>query len=162
MTDLDQQMGELLGLDGVLSVCLVHWHEGRALVCHGADDTGRAAQTAAVVRAVAEGPLQQGRTVEEIVVTDGGHHMIYTVLARAGLCLQVRMDRERGSLGRVLHRLRRLADEAQPPVPDVRRRRGTPDPGTAATTVERSVLVRVLSALRELSVGSPRAGEVVG
>ncbi|WP_238581020.1 hypothetical protein [Streptomonospora alba] len=161
MIDLDQQMREVLGLDGVLSVCLVHWREGRALACHGADDTARAAQTSAVVRAVAEGPLQQGRTVEEVVITDGSHHLIYTVLAHAGLCLQVRMDRERGSLGRALHLLRRLAEEAQPPIPEIRRKRGTPAPAPAATDVERPVLIRVLNALRELSVGSARVGEVV-
>ncbi|GAA1782047.1 hypothetical protein [Streptomonospora arabica] len=160
MIDLDQQMREVLRLDGVRSVCLVHWHEERAVAWHGADDRALAAQTAAVVRAVADGPLEQGRTVEEVVLTERGDHLIYTVLARPGLCLQVRMGRDQGSLGLVLHRLRRVAEEARPQLPDVRRRRGTPAPA-APTTVERPVLLRVLNALRELSTGSDRTAEVV-
>ncbi|QBI52036.1 hypothetical protein EKD16_01095 [Streptomonospora litoralis] len=150
----------MLHLDGVLSVCLVNWHEVRALACYGADDTARAPQAAALVRAVVEGPLEHGRTVEDMVVTEGGHHLLYAVLDPSGLCVQVRMDRA-GSLGLARHRLRCLVEQARkPPSPDVRRERGTPAPA-AVTTVERPVLVRVLNALRELSTGSARVGEVV-
>ncbi|GAA1111130.1 hypothetical protein [Nocardiopsis composta] len=158
----DQQISELLQMTGVVSVCLVELRDGGAVLCFGADDTARAAEARAVLRTLADGPLCREQRIEDVVITEGGHHLLYAAVPGTERCLQVRMVRDRGSLGFVLHRLRAAAraaaESGPPPGPGARRRSGpAPDP---VGRVERPVLERVLAALRSLSTGRPHSATV--
>ncbi|OOC55585.1 MULTISPECIES: hypothetical protein [Nocardiopsis] len=166
---LDQQMREMLETPGVHSVCLVDWRGGHILMHAGADD--RATDTAEIVRAIRGGPLCAAQALEDVVVTDADHHLLFAVLEDSDLCVQVRMSSTEGNLGFALRGLRRLARTArvppQPPQsPQPRRdsdhppRRGRDRPRPAARVaapVDRRVLERVVTALRSLSVDGSRS-----
>lgn len=157
---IDQQMREMLHTPGVRSVCLVDWRGGRTMTCVGVED--RAAETAAILAAITGGPLRHAGAVEDVVVTDADHHLLFAVLNDPSLCVQVRMERDEGNLGFALRRLRGLARTAQaPPSQGPPRRGGRPHTVARATTVDRSVLHRVLAALRTLAAARPRTGTAV-
>ncbi|WP_150236829.1 hypothetical protein [Nocardiopsis quinghaiensis] len=168
----DQQLREMLDTSGVHSVCLVDWRGGRVLTHAGADDP--ATETAEMLRAIRGGPLCAAQTLEDVVVTDADHHLLFAVLEDSSLCVQVRMSRTEGSLGFTLRQLRRLARTARvPPLPPPppppppprndsdhppRRGRDRPRPtARTATPVDRRVLERVVTALRSLSVDRSRS-----
>ncbi|MFD6950990.1 hypothetical protein A6A08_20580 [Nocardiopsis sp. TSRI0078] len=162
----DQQLREMLETPGVRSVCLVDWRGGRVLTRVGADD--RATDTAEILRAIRGGPLCAAQALEDVVVTDADHHLLFAVLEDSDLCVQVRMGRTEGNLGFALRRLRRLARTARvpprlpPPRSDSdhppRRDRDRPRPAArTATPVDRRVLERVLTALRSLPVDRSRS-----
>ncbi|WP_159943969.1 MULTISPECIES: hypothetical protein [unclassified Nocardiopsis] len=159
----DQQLREMLETPGVRSVCLVDWRGGRTLVRVGADD--RATDTAAILHAIHAGPLCATQTLEDVVVTEADHHLLFAALKDSDLCLRVRMSRAEGNLAFALRRLRRLARTARvpPPAPGgggqpPRRDRDRPRTGArAASPVDRRVLERVLTALRALPVDRSRS-----
>lgn len=163
MHAIDQQMREMLQTPGVRSVCLVNWRDGRVLNWVGSDEGDRVAGTAAILQAIHGGPLCATQVLEDVVVTEGEHHLLFAVLRGSEFCVQVRLDRCRGSLGFALHRLRNLADTAEVPRREQRRppRRGGQVRPRALVAVERPVLERVLTALRSLSLGRARTGTVV-
>ncbi len=165
MLAIDQQMREMLQTPGVCSVCLVDWREGRALEGVGRDETDAVADTSAILRAIHGGPLCAAQAVEDVVVTGGGHHLLFAVLRGSEFCVQVRVEQDAGSLGFALRRLRDLADNAEVPSRDQgrppRRGRGRQIRPRALVTVDRPVLERVLTALRSLSLGRGRTGTVV-
>ena len=68
MHAIDQQMREMLQTPGVRSVCLVDWRGDRALSHVGEDDGTSGA--AAMLQAIAGGPLCAAQTVEDVVVTE--------------------------------------------------------------------------------------------
>ncbi|MEU1897089.1 hypothetical protein ABZ512_01855 [Nocardiopsis dassonvillei] len=155
----EQQLREMLQTPGVRSACLVDWRRGHVLAHAGADDP--AADAAAILRAVREGPLCADQRVEDVVVTDTDHHVLFAVLEGSDLCVRVRMGRTEGSLGFTLRRLRDLVRTARVPPPrddtDRPPRRDLPRPAApAVASVDRKVLERVLTALRTLSVDRPR------
>lgn len=160
MRAIDRQMRELLQEPGVRSVHLVDWRSGRTLVHVGDED--RPDDAVAILRAVHAGPLCTGQDMEDVVVSDAGHHVLTAVLAGDGdLCLRARVSRDGDGLGLALRHLRRLArtarvqaprrDRGRPPLPD----RGPVPRPRAAVPVDRGVLERVLSALRTLSTDRP-------
>jgi hypothetical protein len=158
----DQQMREMLETPGVHSVCLVDWRGGRILVHAGADD--RATDTAEIIRAIRGGPLCAAQALEDVVVTDADHHLLFAVLEGSDLCVRVRMDRTEGNLDFALRDLRRLVRTARAPTPRSgsdhphRRDRDRPRPAArGAAPVDRRVLERVVTALRSLSVGRVRS-----
>ncbi|GAA1082547.1 hypothetical protein [Nocardiopsis metallicus] len=165
MLAIDQQMREMLQTPGVCSVCLVDWRDNRVLNCVGSDESDRVTGTSAILQAIHGGPLCASQVVEDVVVTEGDHHLLFAVLRGSEFCVQVRLDRNRGSLGFALHRLRNLADTAEVPRREQdrppRRGRGGQVRPRALVTVERPVLERVLTALRSLSLGLFRTGTVV-
>ena len=116
MLAIDQQMREMFQTPGVRSVCLVDWRHGRALDCVGGDETDGVTATVAILRAVHGGPLRSGRSLEDVVVTEGDHHLLFAVLRGSELCVQVRVDRGRGDLAFVLRRLRELVGAAGAPL----------------------------------------------
>ncbi|WP_017610697.1 hypothetical protein [Nocardiopsis xinjiangensis] len=162
MLAIDQEMRELLRTPGVRSVCLVEQSTGHTLTTVGEAD--RTADAVELLAAVTEGPLRHVGTVEDLVVTDHDHHLLFAPLHRSDLCLRVRMDRRRGNLALALRRLRGLARTEQPPrprPPDLPRRdehdetpRRRP---RVAAGVDRGVLERVLAGLRTLAVPEPKA-----
>ncbi|CAL9527907.1 hypothetical protein SUDANB121_03993 [Nocardiopsis dassonvillei] len=160
MRAIDRQMRELLQTPGVRSVHLVDWRSGRTLVHVGDED--RTEDAVAILRTVHAGPLCAAQDLEDVVVSDAGHHVLAAVLAgSADLCLRVRVSRAGGNLGSALRDLRRLArtarlpaprrDDDRPPLPG---RGPVPRPRTAVP-VDRGVLERVLAALRTLSTDRP-------
>lgn len=160
MLAIDQQMRELLQTPGVRSVCLVDWRGGRTMTCVGDED--RVTETAAILAAITGGPLRHSGAVEDVVVTDADHHLLFAVLNDPALCVQVRMERDEGNLGFALRRLRGLARTAQaPPSQGPPRRGGHPHAVPRVATVDRSVLQRVLTALRTLVSARPRTGAAV-
>jgi hypothetical protein len=162
---IDQQMREMLQTPGVCSVCLLDWRDSRVLSCVGSDENDEATGTAAILQAIHGGPLCATQAVEDVVVTDGKYHLLVAVLRGSEFCVQVRLDRNRGSLGFALHSLRDLADTAEVPRREQerppRRGRGGQVRPRALVAVERPVLERVLTALRSLSLGRFRTGTVV-
>lgn len=165
MLAIDQQMREMLQTPGVCSVCLVDWRNGRALNCVGTDETDGVTGTTAILQAIHGGPLCAAQVVEDVVVTEGEHHLLFAVLRGSEFCVQVRVDRDRGNLGFALRRLRDLADSVEVPRQEQgrppRRGKGHQVRPRALVTVDRPVLERVLTALRSLSLGRLRAGTVV-
>ncbi|WP_017603357.1 hypothetical protein [Nocardiopsis alkaliphila] len=163
MHAIDQQMREMLQTPGVRSVCLVDWRGGHALTCLG--ETDGVAGATAMLQAIDGGPLCAAQMVEDVVVTEGEHHLLLAVLRGSRYCVQVRVERERGNLGFALRRLRDLVDNAEPPEhdprPPPRRGEGRPVRPRALVTVDRPVLERVLTGLRALTLGRTRAGTVV-
>lgn len=162
MLAIDQEMRELLRTPGVRSVCLVGQSTGHTLTTVGEAD--RTADAVELLAAVTEGPLRHVGTVEDLVVTDHDHHLLFAPLHSSDLCLRVRMDRRRGNLAMALHRLRGLARTAQippPRQPDLPQRgddgETPPRRPRVATRVDRGVLERVLSGLRTLAVPEPKA-----
>uniref|UniRef100_UPI0030846694 hypothetical protein n=1 Tax=Nocardiopsis salina TaxID=245836 RepID=UPI0030846694 len=164
MPAIDQQMRELLRTPGVRSVCLVDRGTGQTLTTAGEAD--RTADAVALLTAVTEGPLRHAGVVEDLVVTDRAHHLLFAPVHRTDLALRVRMDR-RGSLALALRGLRTLAHTAQLPSAPPRRpelpRRGDPEDTAqrrprAVARVDRGVLERVLTALRTLATPAPKAG----
>ncbi|WP_017585441.1 hypothetical protein [Nocardiopsis ganjiahuensis] len=165
MLAIDQQMREMLRTPGVCSVCLVDWRAGSALNGVGRDESDAVPGTAAILQAIQGGPLCTTQVVEDVVVTEGDHHLLFAVLRGSEFCVQVRMDRDRGNLGFALRRLRDLADSVELPSRDQgrppRRGRGGQVRPRALVAVDRPVLERVLTALRSLSLGRVRSGTVV-
>ncbi|SIO84803.1 hypothetical protein [Nocardiopsis sp. JB363] len=162
MHAIDQQMREMLRTPGVRSVCLVDWRGDRALAHVGEDDGISGA--AAMLQAIDGGPLCATQVVEDVVVTEADHHVLFAVLRGSHYCVQVRVERDQGNLGIALRRLRDMADNVEPPEHDThppRRGRGRGPRPRALVTVDRPVLERVLTGLRALSVERPRAGTVV-
>ena len=163
MYAIDQQMREMLQTPGVRSVCLVDWRGDRALTCVGESDA--VAGAAAMLQAIDGGPLCAAQMVEDVVVTEGGHHLLYAVLRGSRYCVQVRVDRDQGNLGFALRRLRHLADNAELPEPDPRhpprRGKGRQARPRALVTVDRPLLERVLTGLRSLALGRSRTRTVV-
>lgn len=160
MLAIDQQMREMLQTPGVRSVCLVDWRGGRTMTCVGDED--RVAETTAILTAITGGPLRHAGVVEDVVITDSEHHLLFAVLNDPALCVQVRMGRDEGNLGFALRRLRGLARTAQaPPSQGPPRRGGTPCAVPRVATVDHSVLQRVLTALRTLVSAQPRTGTAV-
>lgn len=160
MLAIDQQMRELLRTPGVRSVCLVDWRGGRTMTRVGAED--QVAETVAILAAITGGPLRHAGTVEDVVITGADHHLLFAVLNDPALCIQVRMGRDEGNLGFTLRRLRGLARTTQsPPTQDPPRRGGHPHAVPRVATVDRSVLQRVLTALRTLVSAPPRTGTAV-
>lgn len=163
MHAIDQQMREMLQTPGVRSVCLVDWRGGRALTCVG--ETDGVAGATAMLQAIDDGPLCAAQMVEDVVVTEGDHHLLFAVLRGSRYCVQVRVERDQGNLGFALHRLRDLADSAELPEHDPRhpprRGKGCPVRPRALVTVDRPVLERVLTGLRALALGRAHAGTVV-
>ncbi|WP_198659003.1 hypothetical protein [Nocardiopsis sp. FIRDI 009] len=158
MLSIDQQIREMLQTPGVRSVCLVDWREGDTVSRVGEED--RAAESTSILQALHAGPLYAAQAVEDVVVTDGDHHLLLAVLKGSDLCVQVRMERERGNLAFALRRLRGLADTARVPPP--RRGTGRDRPVVRpAVPVDRAVLERVLEGLRALPVDRPRTGPVI-
>lgn len=161
---IDQQLREMLTTPGVRSASLVDWREGATVSLAGAED--RPTEAVAIVRAIGANALYTAEGVEDVVVTDGDQHLLIAVLRGSDLCVQVRMERDRGHLGFALRRLRGLACSAPLPPPrrdpgrPPRRERGRTAP-RAASTVDRAVLERVLSGLRSLSVDRPWKGSVI-
>ncbi|MFL1429567.1 MULTISPECIES: hypothetical protein [unclassified Nocardiopsis] len=153
-------MRDLLRTPGVRSVHLVDWRSGRTLVHVGDED--RPEDTVEILRAMHAGPLGAAQDMEDVVVSDAGHHVLAAVLAGAGdLCLRARVSRAEGNLGLALRHLRHLARTARAPVPRRDRDRpplpgrgAVPRPRTAVP-VDRGVLERVLGALRTLSTDRP-------
>ena len=159
---IDQQMREMLQTPGVRSVCLVDWRGDRALTHVGEDDGISGA--AAMLQAIAGGPLCVAQTVEDVVVTEVDHHVLFAVLRDSHYCVQVRVERDQGNLGIALRRLRDLADNIEPPEHDThppRRGHGRPTRPRALVTLDRPMLERVLTGLRALSVERPGAETVV-
>ncbi|MBE3001205.1 hypothetical protein IDM40_21280 [Nocardiopsis sp. HNM0947] len=166
MPAIDQQMRELLRTPGVRSVCLVDRSTGQTLTTAGEAD--RTADAVALLAAATEGPLRHAGVVEDLVVTDHTHHLLFAPLHRSDLCLRVRMDR-RGNLALALRGLRALARTAQVP-PSPPRRPGLPHRGDhedtprprprVAAGVDRGVLERVLAALRNLAAPTPCTGSL--
>lgn len=158
MRAIDRQMRDLLRTPGARSVHLVDWRSGRTLVHVGEED--RPEDVVEILRAVHAGPLCADQGMEDVVVSDGGHHVLAAVLAGAdGLCLRLRVSRRTGNLGLALRDLRHLARTARAPVPRSGRpplpgREAVPRP-RAAVPVDRGVLERVLGALRALSTDHP-------
>lgn len=162
MLAIDQETRELLRTPGARSVCLVEQNTGRALTTVGEAD--RTADAVELLAAVTEGPLRHVGTVEDLVVTDHDHHLLFAPLHRSDLCLRVRMDRRRGNLALALRRLRGLARTDRTPRsrhPDLPRRDDhdeTPQRRSrVAAGVDRGVLERVLAALRTLAAPEPKA-----
>ncbi|WP_017574348.1 hypothetical protein [Nocardiopsis kunsanensis] len=162
MLAIDQEMRELLRTPGVRSVCLVEQSTGHTLTTVGEAD--RTADAVELLTAVTEGPLRHVGTVEDLVVTDHDHHLLFAPLHRSDLCLRVRMDRRRGNLALALRRLRGLARTAQPSPPrepDLPRRDENDETlqhrPRVAGGVDRGVLERVLAALRTLAAPEPKA-----
>jgi hypothetical protein len=162
---IDQQLREMLTTPGVRSVSLVDWREGATVSCVGVED--RPPEAVEIVRAIGDNALYDAEAVEDVVVTDGDHHVLIAVLKGSDLCVQVRMERGRGHLGFALRRLRGLAGSAHPPShrrdpvhrpPRRERARSAP---RAETTVDRAVLERVLTGLRSLPVDHPGKGAVI-
>ncbi|MDT0329042.1 hypothetical protein RM479_11535 [Nocardiopsis sp. DSM 44743] len=163
MRAIDRQMRDMLQTPGVRSVHLVDWRSGHTLARTGDDD--RAEDAIAILRAVHTGPLCATQEMEDVVVSDADHHVLLAVLAGSDdLCLRARVARHEGNLGFALRRLRLLARTAQVPVPHrdrpPARGRGVPRP-RIATPVDRSVLERVLTALRTLSTDHPGTARAV-
>ncbi|MFE3459112.1 hypothetical protein ACFXKD_16335 [Nocardiopsis aegyptia] len=164
MLSIDQQLREMLSTPGVRSVALVDWREGATISRVGAED--RPTEAVAIVRSFGANALYTAESVEDVVVTDTDHHVLIAVLKGSDLCVQVRMERDRGHLGFALRRLRGLAGSARLPPPrrdpgrPPRRERGVPAP-RAASTVDRAVLERVLTGLRSLSVDRPWKASVI-
>ncbi|KOX16021.1 hypothetical protein ADL05_13355 [Nocardiopsis sp. NRRL B-16309] len=154
----------MLTTPGVRSVSLVDWREGATVSLAGVDD--RPTEAVEIVRAIGANPPYAADAVEDVVVTDADHHLLIAVLKGSDLCVQVRMERDRGHLGFALRRLRGLSGSAHLPPsrrdqgPPPRRQRGRPAP-RAASTVDRAVLDRVLTGLRSLSVDRPWKGSVI-
>ena len=162
MHAIDQQMREMLQTPGVRSVCLVDWRGDRALTHVGEDDGVSGA--AAMLQAITGGPLCAAQTVEDVVVTEVDHHVLFAVLRGSHYCVQVRVERDQGNLGIALRRLRDLADNVEPPEHDThppRRGHGRPIRPRALVTLDRPMLERVLTGLRSLSVERPGAETVV-
>ncbi|MBR8745403.1 hypothetical protein, partial [Nocardiopsis sp. MG754419] len=113
MHAIDQQMREMLQTPGVRSVCLVDWRGGRALDCVG--ETDGVAGASAMLQAIDGGPLCSVQAVEDVVVTEADHHVLFAVMGGSRYCVQVRVQRDLGNLGSVLCRLRHLVDNAEPP-----------------------------------------------
>ncbi|WP_017571220.1 roadblock/LC7 domain-containing protein [Nocardiopsis halotolerans] len=156
----DQQLREMLQTPGVVSVCLVDWRDGRTLAHVGADD--RPLDAAAILGAIHGGPLCASQRLEDVVVTDADHHLLFAPVEGSDLCVRVRMGRAEGSLGFTLRRLRVLVCTVRVPPPgddaDGPPRRGRPRPvARVAAPVDRGVLERVLTALRTLAVGRFRS-----
>ncbi|WP_304451934.1 hypothetical protein [Nocardiopsis sp. YSL2] len=164
MLSIDQQMREMLTTPGVRSVSLVDWREGATVSLAGVED--RPTEAVAIVRAIGASAQYTAEAVEDVVVTDGDHHLLIAVLKGSDLCVQVRMERDRGHLGFALRRLRGLSGSAHLPASrrhprlPPRRERGRSVP-RAASTVDRAVLDRVLTGLRSLSVDRPWKGSVI-
>ncbi|OLT26146.1 hypothetical protein BJF83_03870 [Nocardiopsis sp. CNR-923] len=150
-------MREMLQTPGVRSVCLVDWRAG-GTVSHVGDEDGTE-DSASILQAVDDCPLYTVETVEDMVVTGADHHLLLAVLKGSDLCVQVRMERDRGHLGFALRRLRGLVSTAR--VPLARRAGGYRPVPHPAVAVDRAVLERVLDGLRTLSVDRPRTGSVV-
>ncbi|MCY9787031.1 hypothetical protein KIK06_24410 [Nocardiopsis sp. EMB25] len=158
MLSIDQQMREMLQTPGVRSVCLIDWRGGDTVSRVGEKD--RAAESTWILQALHTGPLCTAEAVEDVVVTDDDHHLLLAVLKGSDLCVQVRMERERGNLAFALRRLRGLASTARVLPP--RRGPGRDRPvARPAVAVDRAVLERVLEGLRTLSVDHPRTGPVI-
>lgn len=115
MRTIDQQMREMFQAPGVRSVRLVDWRRGRALAGVGADD--RFSDTAEMLRAIHCGPLCAFGALEDVVVTEADHHLLFAVVKGSDLCVQVWMGREEGNLGIALRLLRGLASTARLPPP---------------------------------------------
>ncbi|GHC77455.1 hypothetical protein GCM10007079_14670 [Nocardiopsis terrae] len=165
MLAIDQQMREMLHMPGVSSVCLIDWRSGRALTRVGAGGADGVTGTAAILQAIHSGPLCTAQSVEDVVVTEGDHHLLFAVLRGSEFCVQVRLERDRGNLGFALRRLRSLAEDVEVPHRDrggpPRRGRGSQPRPRALVPVDRPVLERVLAALRTLSLGRAGTGTVV-
>ncbi|MEV2275716.1 hypothetical protein AB0I72_09020 [Nocardiopsis sp. NPDC049922] len=157
MPTIDQQMREMLQTPGVRSVCLVDWRAG-GTVSRVGDEDG-AEDSTSILQAIDRGPLYTADAVEDMVVTDVDHHLLLAVLKGSDLCVQVRMERDRGNLGFALRRLRGLASTAR--IPLTRRGGGRHPVPRPSVAVDRAVLERVLDGLRALSVDRPRTGPVV-
>lgn len=163
MYAIDHQMRQMFRTPGVSGVCLLDWRSGRVLE-HLGESEG-ATGTAAMLRAIDRGPLCVAQAVEDVMITEGDHHLLFAVMRGSRYCVQVRVEREEGDVALALRRLRHLADNTELPTQDhgrpPRRGRGGRPRVRAKSRVDRPVLERVLTGLRSLAVAGVRPAMTV-